>query len=346
MQLRADRLTDELDRDLLRGAYLICGDEPLQVSECVDAVRAAARRLGIDERVVMHVEAGFDWHGFGAESGAMSLFSSRRLLELRIPSGKPGTEGAKALAAWAADSGGEDVLLVVCPRLDKRAQQAKWAQALAGRGALVSCYDIEPARLPGWLMARAGGIGLDLAEDAAALIAERSEGNMLAAAQELDKLRLLVGTATVDADTARSVIADSARHDVFELADAALAGESPRALRILRGLRAEGVEAQRVSWLLGREIGLLVGVMGAMAAGASEATALRDQRVWDKRVPLVKGAIRRHRRHGLLRLARLAARLERTGKGMTGGDPWQECTWLTMALAGHRLPGIEKALLG
>jgi len=345
MQLKPERLLGQLGEDRLLPCYLIAGDEPLQVLECADAVRAAARRAGIEERVVLTVEAGFDWGSLAAERDALSLFASRRLLDLRLPSAKPGTEGGKALVEHAG-AAGEDMLLVTAGKLDKRARQAKWVQALADAGALVLCYPVPLERLPQWLQQRAGARGLRLAPDAAALLAERAEGNMLAADQELEKLAILAGGGEVDEALARAATEDASRHDIFELADAALAGEAERALRILRSLRLEGVEPQSVSWVLGREIRQLTGIMSTMAGGAGEAEALREFQVWDRRRALVLGAMRRHRRAGLLRLSRLAARLECTVKGMSDGEPWQDCTWLALALAGRRWPAVEAATLG
>lgn len=345
MRLRLDDLGSHLAGGPLAGVYLISGDEPLQLLEACDAVRAAAKRQGIDERIVLAHEARFDWSRLDAESDAMSLFSSRRLIELHLGDSKPGRDGAKALTDYAQTRASQDVLLLSLGKLDKRALASAWVKAVDAAGVLVQVRPVTPAQLPGWLQRRAQALGLELSAPACALIAEHAEGNLLAAAQELEKLRLLVPEGRVELEQALNATADSARFNVFELADTALAGATGRCVRILRGLRTEGVEPPAISWLLARELRTLVNIADACQAGAKPARVMERLGVWRQRQSQFRAALERHSRARLHRLLRQAMRLDRTVKGATGGDPWEELTWLCCALAGGGFDAVQRSLL-
>jgi DNA polymerase-3 subunit delta len=301
MKLSLDALGAHLAERLLP-VYLVSGDEPLLMGEALDAIRARARASGFSEREVFFIErASAVWETILSASQALSLLASRRMIEIRMPGGKPGTSGAQALLQALRSAGDDLLILIVTDRLDRDAQAAEWVRVATERGAWLPIWPVERARLPQWLRARLAAAGLTATPEALQLLAERSEGNLLAARQEIDKLALLVpaGTRLTLAEVVASS-ADSARFDVFQLGDAVRSREAPRALRILGSLRAEGAEPTLVLWAL-----------------------LREQRAQPTDRPA--------------RTARLIARsaaIDRMIKGIAEGDPWDELTWLAAELCG------------
>lgn len=304
------------------------GDEPLLVGEAADAIRAAARAQGFDERDVHFIERVGDWAGVHAGSNNLSLFGSRKLIELRLPSGKPGVGGSNAIVELLESPNPDNLILMITGKLDRDAQNASWVKAFEKHGAWVPVWPIEIARLPAWLAARARAIGLDLAQDAAAFIAERCEGNLLAAHQELEKLRMMQPSGPVTLEAARAAVADSARYDVFQLGEAALAGDVTRAWRILAGLRGEGVEPTLVLWSLAREVKSLWGTT-ASGAGAGN-------RSWYRPTPALERGKRRAGKLPYARLGERVTRADRMIKGLLPGDPWDEMQLLIAEFGGIR----------
>lgn len=333
MKIPANRLHTHL-REPLKPCYLISGGEPLLVEEALDEVRAAARKQGFDSRE-LHVQlTGFDWRSLTAAGHELSLFSSRRLVELRLPAGKPGRDGSAAIAELA-ERAGEDLLFVVqAPRLDRSSASAKWVKTLETNGAHIQAWPVAARELPQWVADRMRRVGLEPNREAVRIIADRVEGNLLAAKQEIEKLRLLHGEGAVSGEDARAAVADSSRFDVYQLTDAALAGNPARALRILDGVRAEGLEAVIIVWALTREIRGLAKLAEAVDGGASLAAAMRQQRVWTSRQNLLRACLGRHRLRTVLTLLQAAQRADATAKGQRGGDPWQLITNLVWQLAG------------
>ncbi|QKT03100.1 DNA polymerase III subunit delta [Ectothiorhodospiraceae bacterium 2226] len=335
MRLRPEQLDAAL-RKPLAPVYVVTGDEPLQHGEACDALRRAARAQGYTEREVLTVETGFDWSRLGAAAGNLSLFGEQRLIELRVPTGKPGDAGGKALSAYAADPPADALLMVQLPKLDKRAQSTAWFRALEGAGVVVAVWPVEASRLPAWLTQRLRARGLQPTPEAAALIAERVEGNLLAAAQEVEKLALLLGEGPVDLEAVTGAVADSARYDVFGLVDAALAGDAAQVARSLGGLRGEGVEPPVVVWALARELRALHALARRVAAGEAAGQAMAQARVWDKRKAPTGAALRRLSVGRIENLLRLAARCDRVAKGAESGAPWDELLELSLGMAGVR----------
>jgi len=336
MRLRPEQLAAHAAKSLLP-IYLVSGDEPLQLGEAVDALRAAARAQGYSEREVLQVEAGFDWGTLAAAGSNLSLFGERKLIELRLPSGKPGDAGAKALTAYAAEPSPDNLLLISCGKLEKQQQNSKWFKALEEAGAVVQVWPLEPRALPDWIRQRLQARGLQPTAEAAQLLAERVEGNLLAAAQEVEKLVLLYGGGVLDVEQVRMAVADSARYDVFELADAALGGDAARCARIIEGLRGEGEEPILTLWALVREVRALAIIAAGQAAGTALETLLQQQRVWDKRKPLYQAALKRHNLRRWRALLRRAARLDRICKGAEPGNPWDELLQFSLLMAGVRI---------
>jgi len=335
----------------LAPAYLIAGDEPLLIQECADAIRRRARELGFAEREVHAVERGFDWAAFAGELSSLSLFAARRLIELRLKTPAAADGGAELFARFAANPPDDILLLAISPKLGGRGQQPAWVKAFAQVGELVEVRPVEPPELPAWIQGRLRRVGLRADAEAVRLLAERVEGNLLAAHQEIEKLRLLHGEGDVDAEAVRAAVADSARFDIFKLADAAVAGDLARALRILAGLQAEGLAIPQVLWPLVREIRGLVRVRWLMDEGLAPQAAMQRAGVWRNRTGMVARALARHDGRSLRDLARHAALVDRLSKGalpgnvvtalpeegagkVSRGDAWLELAELVRGLAG------------
>jgi len=336
VRLRPEQLAARLREGLLP-VYLIAGDEPFQLEEAAASVREAAKAAGHTSREVFWAEAGFDWPRLAGAADSLSLFAERRLVELRLPSGKPGAEGGKVLAAWCENPPPDTLLLIIAGKLDKAQQNSKWFKAVDKVGAVVQVWPVEAAALPAWIARRMQARGMQPTPEAVALLAERVEGNLLAADQELEKLRLLTGGGPVDADQVAAAVSDSARYDVFGLVDAALAGDAARAARMLFGLRGEGVAANLVLWALTRELRALAAMSRALAAGQPQAAVFKAHRVWDKRKGPVQAALRRHPARRWQALLWQAGELERVVKGQASGSPWEELLQLTLKIAGRPL---------
>ncbi len=338
MKLKAGQLGGDLRQQGLRPVYLLYGDEPLQEMECADAVRAGARREGYSERRVFHAEGRFDWGGLLAEAGAMSLFATRRLLELRLAGKAPDAAGGKTLERYLEKPPRDTLLLILAGKLDSKAQKAAWFQAAEKIGVTVLLQAPDSRQFMEWLARRLKGKGLNADRDALTILAERAEGNLLAADQEIQKLALLYPDGQLDAARVLDAVADSARFVVFDWIDSVLAGDAPRVVRQLQTLRAEGVEAILLVSLLTREIRTLCRLEHALRSGSSESEAMSQLRIWFNRKPLVMSALKRHsttRWHALLGYA---GRIERMVKGAETGDPWAEMQRLGLAVAGARLP--------
>ena len=241
MRLYPEKLQAHLQQQLLP-VYLVSGDEPLLVQECADAIRAAARAGGCSEREVIEASGrDFDWQVILQSAGNLSLFADRRLLEIRLPSGKPGTEGSKALQEYLEVASPDDVLLIVAGKIDKQSTNSKWYKALDKAGATLQLWPIDARELPRWLQQRVAAAGMQIDRDAVQLLAERVEGNLLAAVQEVEKLKLLASDSQITAQTVTESVSDNARFNVFGLADMALKGDAAGTLKVLKKLQRKGI---------------------------------------------------------------------------------------------------------
>jgi DNA polymerase-3 subunit delta len=314
----------------LAPVYLLAGAE-LLVLEAADALRAQAKRLGYNEREVLEAGQHFDWNELARAGANMSLFASRRLLDLRLPSGRPGTEGAKAINAFCADPPPDVTLLITAMEWSSKHDGA-WSKKLDAAGSMVVFNAPRPHEWSAWIGARLASRGLSATPAAAALLAERVEGNLLAAAQEIDKLVVLHGEGRIDDAEMEALVADSARYDVFKLTDAAFVGDGARALRILAGLRSEGDELLALLGWLVNQLQLAL----RLASAHDLAAQVRAEHLWPAREQLFRKALRRApREHWLQCLAR-AARIDRMVKGREAGNPWQEAERLIAAMAEPR----------
>jgi DNA polymerase-3 subunit delta len=327
MRLRAEQLPAALARGMA-GIYLISGDEPLLSGEAADAIRAAARAAGYADRQVFFVDRSFSWDELRQASHSLSLFADKRLFELRMPSGKP-DKGAALLADLAATPTSDLIYLVITDKLDKKASDAAWVQAVEKHGAWIQVYPVDSASLPAWLRARAKKLQIEIEVEAAQLIVERVEGNLLAAQQELDKLSLLANGAPINVDLVMRSVGDSARYDVFQLAEAAAAGDPARALRILLGLKSEGVEPTLILWALLRE---LRGMWQARERDRLRSSARGSP--WNLAATPSARALARLKKLPLAPLLMQASHTDRVIKGLAAGDAWSSLTGLTGAFAG------------
>lgn len=330
MKLTVDALSGHLQRGPLAGVYLLSGDEDLLLSEAADAIRAAARAQGYSEREQRFPDRAGDWLELQGAAQSMSLFGEQRIIELRF-SGKPGKDGAAVLMQIIEAAAPDILWLLITPRLDITTSASAWVKAIEQHGAWVQIWPVDTQGFDRWLTARARKLGLELDADALALLTTRVEGNLLAAQQELEKMRLLLPAGRVDAEAVLTAVAPSARYDVFTLGQAVVAGDASRSLRILAGLRGEGVEPTLVLWAVSRELRYL----WALRSGDDPA------RVPGPRMPPAhRAALDRARpravRLPFARLASRALRADRMIKGRLAGDPWDELALLCSECCGVR----------
>ena len=331
MKLTLDSLATHLRPGKLASAYLLSGDEDLLVGEAADAIRAAARAAGHVERDVHFPERSADWADVVAASGSLSLFGDRRILEIRF-SGKAGKEGGAALVRLIESAGDDTLLLIITPRLDPAVQATAWVKAVEARGVWLPVWEVGPRQLETWLAARCKQAGLELTGDALTLLAARVEGNLLAAQQEVEKLKLLVSAGRVDVQAVQGAVAQSARYDVFALGEAVVTGDAVRAARVVAGLRGEGVEPTLVLWSLVRELRN----MWSLKRG-DDPSRRPGPRMPPQQLAALERARPRAARLPFARLASRALRADRMIKGRLAGDPWDEMLLLCTEFCGTRI---------
>ena len=339
MRVTAEQLPATL-ASKLANTYLISGDEPLLVDEAAAAIRLAARDAGYQDRRVFFIDRGFAWGDLDHAAQALSLFAERRLFELRMPSGKP-DKGASSLEQLATRPPPDVISVIVTDKLDKKAGDADWVRAVERHGVWVAISPVNTASMPGWLRTRAKALQMELEPAAAALIVERVEGNLLAAKQELEKLRMLEPNQPISVDLVLRSVGDSARYDVFQLAQAAAAGEAARALHVLLGLKSEGVEPSLILWALVRE---LRGMWQARERQRLRSNARGSG--WNLAATPSSQALSRIRKLPLARLMVQSSRVDRIIKGLAVGDAWSAITGLTGAFAGALQATPESGRVG
>jgi len=346
MRIDSARIDGHL-RGELAPLWLLFGDEPLLVEEAVDALRHAAVAQGYDERLGFTVEAGFDWNSLHDAGQSMSLFSTRRLLELRMPGGRPGDKGSAALVEFATSAPPDTLLVIVCGRLDGAIQKQKWFRTIEeGGGNIVQAREVRAEMLAGWLAQRLKSRGLLPDRDSIGLLQYYFEGNLLAAAQEIDRLRLTLGNdAGRDAGrqyaALRDAVSDNSRFSVFNFIDTCLDGDAPRALRMLDGLHAEDNSPALLIAMLAREARAQVQLAAALSAGGQRDALFRRHRVWSSRQRVVDSALRRHGYAGWRRLLRRVARLDRVMRGRAPAE--SASLWLDVERVSLAICGINNA---
>jgi DNA polymerase-3 subunit delta len=335
LKLTTDSLAAHLDRQLLP-AYLVSGDEPLLVAEAADALRARARAVGFSERETHFIERGTDWDALLGAARNLSLFATRRIIEIRLASSKPGVAGGAALLKLAQLRDKDFLVLIIAPRLERDAQGAEWVKAIESHGAWVQIWPVEAQRLIAWLQERCRRLQLRTDNEAIEVLAERTEGNLLAAQQELQKLQLLFPDAPVSAANVLAGVADSARYEVGQLGEAALAGDAARALHMLAGLKAEGVEPTLVLWAINKAVHDL---WRAQAAAGGDGAP----RTWQRQAAALAQGLRRARTVPFGRLILRAERADRMIKGRLAGDAWDELALLAAEFCTRPLLALPRA---
>jgi DNA polymerase-3 subunit delta len=340
MQVKGEALGSVLTRaqrgGVLPPVFVVASDEPLLAIEAQDAIRATARGLGYAEREVLQADARFDWSKLAAAAQGMSLFADRKIVEIRLPTGKPGSSGAAALEAHA-EAVGEGVLtLVALPRLDRRAKETRWVAALERAGVLVEIDAIDRARLPQWIGQRLARHQQRAGVEALDFIADRVEGNLLAAHQEIEKLALLHPAGDLTLEQVADSVLNVARYDVFQVPVAMLAGDVARLRKTMAGLEAEGEAIPLLLWVVTEELRMLLRVKAQVESGRPFASAVREHRVWG-REKLIERALGRLSSASLAAALQRAAEIDRLAKGLraphSDSDAWLELTDLVLGIA-------------
>lgn len=342
MKVSPQQLQQHLVKQLLP-IYLIYGNEPLQRGEASDRVRASAKSAGFAAREVLDVDSGFLWEKFSQASNSLSLFAEKRIIDLRILLTSPGKSGGKLLLQYTQNPPDDTILLISCGKLPGSVQKTAWFQALEKIGLIVQVWPLIGPQFLRWLASRSKARGMRIDQAGIKLLSTRVEGNMLAAAQEIDKLFVLYGAEQIGAERILEAVGDSARFDVFALVDSALQGDAVRVYQILASLRREGVALPVVLWALTREIRALAQISYAVERGKPLEVALRNRKIWEKRKPLLKRALSRCKTQNLRSMLQSGAKLDRMIKGQETGDAWNSVLSLCMGLVGVESPRLNAA---
>lgn len=338
MRLQPDQLAANLKQGI-KPVYLIYGDEALLLEESADLVRQAVRHAGANDREVWHVEGRFDWSQIKWQEQTLSLFASQRLVEIRLPSGSPGKDGGEVLRQFSDAPPADTTLIIISGKIDARSQKSKWFTQLDKLGATVPVWPIDAMQLPNWLFQRMQRQGLKADKRLAGLIAERVEGNLFAAAQELDKLALLSLDSEIDEATIMQSVADNARFEAFGLMDTVFLGQSHKIPRIINRLRTEGVEVMSVfsaiSWSLHRLIDMSIQLQNGTAM--ERVFAAQKPPVWDKNKPVLRAALQRYNSMQWQQFLIQLSQIDQAAKGAHLQSPWQLLEQLCLQVSGVEL---------
>lgn len=338
MKVRADQLPQQLNKNL-SSLYIISGDEVLLIQEAADSIRQAAHASGIHERLRFVADAQFDWQDVINENQSLSLFSNQRLFDIQID--KMGEKHTKALSQLAQSLTSDNTILLTLPKIDARTQKAKWFTQLESQGVFVQIWPIDANRLSAWVQKRAQSLDLSLTRDAASIICERGEGNLLALSQELEKLVLIHGTGTkIDAEKVAESVADSSRYSIYDLSDRILMGKTKEAMHCLGQLLGEGVEASIILWLFNRETQTLMSLLQSMQT-MNLRQACQSQKIWDKRIPFYENAMSRHNQGTLPYIQNYLALMDKRIKGLEGPDLTIGFRNLVMMFCGYKPTATE-----
>ncbi|MCK4493003.1 MAG: DNA polymerase III subunit delta [Methylococcales bacterium] len=331
MRLKLTQLAPHL-KTTLKSVYFITGNEPLQVNEALDHIRQAAKTAGYQHREIFSVEGNFKWDQITLAIENLSLFSEKKIIDLRVPSTKFGTEGAKMIAQYCQRHDTETLLLVSCGKLKPATLKSRWVNAIDKKGVIVQVWPLEGVHFIHWLQQRLSKKGLELAPDAIQLLAARVEGNCLAAHQEVEKLYSLYGATRLTITQVQSAVVDNSRFDVFQLTDAILAGQVPRAIKILRALQAENIAPPILLWALARECRCLI----ELKMTANKELVFKKYYLWDKRKAQLSKAAHQLSLKTLQRASKLSALADRQIKGQQQGDCWETLFEMCLQLSNTR----------
>lgn len=343
MKIKPNQLNNHLAP--LAPIYLLTGDEPLQLKECADILRTSARNQGFTERTVLTVETGFSWENLENEAKSLSLFATKRLLELRLGNKSPGNEGTKALKAYTDNLPTDTILIITADKLDASKQKTKWFTNLESYGVVVQIWPIEISQLPNWIGQRMNHYGMQASTEVINMIAERAEGHLLACSQELEKLYLLYGSTNITVEQVADAVTDSARFEIFNWVDIVLLGNVQRSIRQLQSLRAGGIEVILVAWALDREIRNLSHITYDIQKGQRQEQVFKSYRIWQNRKTAISNAIRRHPNpKNWQQFLKRTIQIERIIKGVNNGNAWDELQRLSLqvSLPCNYAPALEK----
>jgi len=329
--IRLDQLASSLQRGL-SPVYLFGGPEPLLVQECRDQVWEVAKEQGFLERELHLADRSFDWSNLEQAGSTGSLFASRKIIDLRLPTGKPGREGAKVLTQWVDDPDPDLLLVVSCDQWDKSSRSSKWASTLEKAGTRIDIWPVSPAELPAWISRRMRSMGLEPDRGAVMVLAERLEGNLLAAQQEIEKLLLLKGKGTVSEEDVLQAVANSSRFDAFLLVERVLAGNLADGLRVASGLHRTGVPLQLITGALYRDLKILEAFKLALRSGENETSVFRKLNIWRSRQGPMRQAAGRLDMSRLMDAFSQMSLIDRQSKGRADGNPWHALDRLVCAL--------------
>ena len=336
MRIKPEQLSAALQKGLMP-VYFITGDEPLQLGEMADAVRKAAKKAGFESREIISAETGFEWNQLAFSADSLSIFADKKIIDLRLPSGTPGTEGAKALIAYCDRLPDDTLLLITAGKVASGAFKTRWLEALEKKGVVIQVWPLEGQDLIRWLQQRMLQRGLNAETDGLRILASRIEGNLLAAAQEIEKLYVLYGTGNLSNQQIFDVVADSSRYDVFKLMDSVLSSNVNRIFKVLSGLRAEGIAAPIVLWALTREARVLIKIKLALSQGQNREVVFKNNQIWDKRKQLVSNALNRLNDSDLNSILVLSAKADRQIKGQQQGDAWESLLAICLMFASSQI---------
>lgn len=338
MRLRADQVSQHIQKGL-SPVYLIYGDEQMLVEEASDLVRQHIRSLGADERQIWHVDGRFDWSQLHWQEQTMSLFSSQRLLEIRLPSGSPGREGGEALRHYASQPPEDTTLLIISGKIDAKSTKSKWFTELDKIGVTIPVWPIDIGQLPGWILQRMRQRGLTASQVVAELIAERVEGNLFAAAQEIDKLSLLCPSGVVDEQMVFESVADNARFESFGLMDSVMLGQTDKIPRMIARLRSEGLDVLNVFSAVTWTVQRLVDMAIQLEQGSNIERVFQAQKppVWNTKQAMTRMTLQRHNTQQWLGFITLMAKVDQAAKGSLAQCPWSLLETLCMRIAGAKL---------
>lgn len=332
MNLAPQQLAQHLNSGL-KPLYVLTGDEPLSQRECLDAIRSKARGLGFDERTSLTADRYFNWAQITEFGQAMSLFSNQRLLEIHIPTGKPGLDGSKVLQALASEAVPDTVTVIILPKIDWRDAKSAWYLALQQSSIFIELVEVPPTQLPQWIANRLALQKQNTNAETLVFMANQVEGNLLAADQEIQKLGLLYPEGTLAAEDVRAAVLNVSRFDAVQLGEAVLSGDIDRTVRILEGLKDEGAQPVAVTNPLIWVITPLVKIKQAEARGENLNNAMTQARLFGAKQALAKKALARLSLKQLQAALLKLADIDKTAKGMMDGDAWLEITRLCFGLA-------------
>lgn len=335
MKLRANQLKQHVERAGPQSLYIVSGEEPLLIQETCDTLRALIKAAGYLEREVYPADNNFNWHAVLESANSMSLFGDRKLIEIRQDKTKFEDSAKKALSDYLERPNPDTVILIILPKLEKAFTSTKWFTAIENIATHIQIWPMETRELPAWIDARMRTNGMIPSREAVTLLAERVEGNLLAAAQEIEKLRLLVGTGNIDAQAIAQAVTDHARYNIYDLVDQAIDRQTEHALKMLYFCRASGEEPPVLLWAFAKELRTLTAIQYQAQKGTQLAKLFQDFRIWDKRKPIVQRALSKQPLTQLETALQLIARIDRSVKGWAAGDVWEAMAALILLLGGH-----------